>query len=156
MKTVGEAKYLKTLLRKKWGIKTISFGKEIPADCLWVTRCSKIKSKAIKGKPKDLYCSYINKYFYKHMEKRGLPYGVISDKYGLHLSDEKLPSYDIHPSLLTSYDKMRLGKIIKWKCNKRGFKRIIFYNNSPLMSFPYFEILFYSNLEVFFITNLDI
>ena len=95
------------------------------------------------------------RHFYSYVITRGLQFAVLSDKYGLHFSDESLPYYDIHPSALTHEDKKNLGLLIRGKALTRGYEKIVFYNNSPLMSVPYLEMLSYSRLEVFFITRLS-
>lgn len=120
---------------------------------LWTTRCSKTKRRK-SGRPTELYDSYITRYFYKFAIDRDLQYAIISDKYGLHFSDETLPYYNIHPSALSLEEKLVLGKEIYKKARTRGFKKIVFYNNSPLMSRPYLEMLSKTGMEIFFTTRL--
>jgi hypothetical protein len=88
------------------------------------------------------------------MEEHSLRYGVLSDKYGLHLDDEKLPYYDVHPSKLNQRNKEELGRLIRDKAIAQGFTAFIFYNPSPLMSVPYFEMLYCSGLDLFYTTRL--
>lgn len=142
-------------IRERWGIHLLDRYCQLVRDILWVTRCSKIKSNVSCGIPKDLYVSSVNKYFYGFMEKQGLRYGVLSDKYGLHMDEESLSYYDVHPRILTSEDKRALGKLIRDKATCSGFSQIAFYNNSPLMSIPYFQMLHYSELPVFYTTSLN-
>lgn len=140
-------------IKRRWGIKVLSPGKLIPACALWTTRCCKTKLSAT-GRPTDMYDSPLTRRFYAYVLTRNLPFAIISDKYGLHLHDEELASYDVHPSVLSSDDKGRLGKEIGRKALSRGFSVIVFYNNSPLLSVPYFEMLAASNLRVLFTTQL--
>jgi len=150
------SKNWKTEIRQWWNIIPIERADEFPSDCLWVTRCSKTKTGRKKGLPKEFYTSYLNVRFYEVVEKLGFRYGILSDHYGLHLDCERLEFYDKHPKELSIEDKMNLGEKIHRKCQKHGFSRIVFYNNSPLMSKPYFEILFYSKIESYFFTNLQL
>jgi hypothetical protein len=101
-----------------------------------------------------MYDSYVNRYFYRFALERELPFAIISDKYGLHYSDEKLPYYNKHPSSLTKHEKLLLGKEICRKAKSREFDKIVFYNNSPLMSKPYLEMLSSAGLPSFFTTRL--
>lgn len=147
----------KKQIRDKYGIKYI-LKKEVHEltranDVLWATRCSKTKF-CKRGLPVDMYDSYITRYFYRFVVDRELPYAIISDRYGLHFSDEKFSYYNVHPSVLSAGDKRLLGKEIRRKAKSRGFTNIVFYNNSPLLSKPYFEMLSYTDLEVFFTTKL--
>lgn len=129
---------------------------QIPNDALWTTSCSKTKSSKKRGYPKDFYVGIYNKLFYKYVDGLNLNYGIISDKYGIHMEDECLDYYDIHPSKLTMEDKFELGRIIRKKVKDKGFKEIIFYYPSPLQSKPYFEILWFSKLSVNYISKIKI
>lgn len=120
---------------------------------LWTTRCSLTKP-CKNGFPTEMYDSYVTRYFYRFVLERNLPFAILSDKYGLHFSDEKLPYYDLHPSLLSEEDKRKLGKNICHKAKDRAFEKIVFYNNSPLMSQPYFKLLYHSKMPIFFTTSL--
>jgi hypothetical protein len=142
-------------IREEWSIETLEPTRPLLRAALWTTRCSKTKQDVVRGKPRDLYVSPINLLFYRWVEERGLRYGVLSDKYGLHLQEEELEYYDLHPSVLTVSDKRRLGETIKKKAVRVGFGTIVFYNPSPLMSVPYFEMLYYSGLDVYYTTVLD-
>lgn len=124
-------------------------------DVLWTTRCCSVKL-CKKGLPYEMYDSYVTRYFYRFVLAWDLPFAILSDKYGLHFANEKFPRYDIHPSVLSIGRKTLLGKRIRKKAELRGFKKIVFYNNSPLMSKPYFEMLSDSGLEIFFTTKLTL
>lgn len=139
---------------ERWGINSLENTTSLSEAVLWITRCSKTKNDIHRGKPKHLYVSSINKYFYRFMEEHSLRYGVLSDKYGLHLDDEKLPYYDVHPSKLNQRNKEELGRLIRDKAIAQGFTAFIFYNPSPLMSVPYFEMLYCSGLDLFYTTRL--
>ena len=54
------------------------------------------------------------------------------------MNNEILEFYDIHPSDLTDSDKKKLGLKIRKKIKKYGFKKLIFYYPSPLLSHPLF------------------
>jgi len=143
-------------IRKHWGVRVVSQYGLVGKKALWVTRCSKTKNSVRRGTPKELYVSLVNKYFYRYMEKHGLRYGVLSDKYGLHFDDEMLPYYDIHPSTLSMHEKERLGQLIRDKAMARDITQIVFYSPSPLMSVPYFEMLYHSDLNLLYTTRLII
>jgi len=123
------------------------------AGVLWTTRCAGTKPRA-KGRPNELYDSYVTRFFYAFVRRRGLPFAIVSDKYGLHFADESLAYYDIHPSQLQDHERRELGKCIRRKARSRGFDTLVFYNNSPLMSVPYLTMLSYSGLTVYFTTRL--
>jgi len=105
--------------------------------------------------PKEFYVSKRNRLFYQVMEKNHLPYGIISDKYGIHFYDEELKYYDIHPSKLSKQDKMQLGQRLRYKCLNRNFIEIIYWSPSPLFARPYLEMLKYSGLKVYFTVSLN-
>ncbi len=141
-------------IQERWGTQLLGHLDRPIRDVLWITRCSKTKNGVCCGMPKELYVSAVNKHFYRFVEERGVRYGVLSDKYGLHLDDERLPYYDVHPSQLTKQDRQRLGRLVRHKVLGQGFDQVVFYSPSPLMSIPYFEILHYSGLRTFYTTNL--
>lgn len=124
--------------------------------CLFVTRCSRCKAHIERGTPSELYRGTIPQYFFRAMNQLKLRYAVLSDKHGLHIDSETLAAYDLHPSALNDLQKMALARIIKAKALGLGSTRIIFYNNSPLQSVPYFQMLFYSGLETYFCTRLNV
>jgi hypothetical protein len=142
-------------IHERWDIKGLENADDLTDPVLWATRCSKTKNGIHSGTPKELYVSSVNRYFYRCMEEQGLRYGVLSDKYGFHFDNEKLPNYDIHPSDLSQRDRKLLGQLIRDKAVGQGFARIVFYSPSPLMSVPYFEMLHHSGLEVFYTTRLN-
>jgi len=127
---------------------------DAPNDALWCTRCSADKSNKIRGKPIEIYTGQVTQRFCSWAETRRQTYGVLSDKLGIVMNDEIFETYDTHPGELTEGDKIRLGEIIGKKVREREFNKIIFYNTSPLMSRPYFEMLAASELEVYYITKL--
>jgi len=141
-------------LEKDFGFTYISSEKEMvdPDSVIWTTSCSKTKQKRF-GRPKDFYRGRYHDSFYEYVEKNELTYGILSDKYGIHMFDEELEYYDIHPQELTLEKKEELGKVLRKKSKKYGFEEILFYYPSPLMSKPYFEILWFSRLKVYYITK---
>jgi len=146
----------KNSLKKDYKFKYIQNPKKIPKKALWTTSCSKTKLTGNKGYPTDFYIGRYNLLFYRYMAKYDLKFGVISDKYGMHMFDESLKYYDIHPSMLTPEDKAKLGKKIRKKIKKYGFKEIVFYYPSPLQSKPYFDILWLSRLPVHYISKIGL
>ena len=153
---IPNSKAWKHILTNDYGFRYIDNLNEIPKDALWTTSCSKTKSRKRKGFPCNFYISKYNLLFYKYAELMNFDYGVISDKYGIHMMDEKLQNYDIHPSELSLTDKFELGQKIKNKIKDKGYEKIVFYYPSPLMSKPYFQILWYSKLPVSYISNIKI
>lgn len=147
----------KESIQQKYSIKYIDINDQTELSfndsAIWTTRCCKIKN-CKKGLPIEMYHSYITNRFFTFVINNNLPYGIISDKYGLHLSNEKLDSYNIHPSKLTMDEKVKLGTKICKIVTRLGYSRIIFYNNSPLLSKPYFEMLSNTGLKVYYITKL--
>lgn len=152
---IPNSKNWKKVLSDEYGFNYILNKNEIPSECLWSTSCSKTKKNGKKAFPSEIYRGRSNKTFYRYVEKFNLVYGVLSDKYGIHMLDEKLPYYDIHPSQLSYLDKNKLGKKVKQKL-KNYSDGIIFYYPSPLLSKPYFEILWYSGLEVSYISRISL
>ena len=141
-------------IRRRWRIIPVESVKAVWGPALWTTRCSRTKP-VPQGFPHEMYLSPITNAFFRFVHKHGLRYGVLSDRYGLHLDIERLPYYDVHPSELSDADKQALGLAIRRKVEQLGFDRIVFYNVSPLMSVPYFEMLFYSGLPTYFIRSLS-
>jgi len=152
--SLPHSKKWKTALTKQFRFKYIDNKKDIPDNALWTTSCSKTKSGKKKGVPIEFYQGRYNLLFYKFMENYELDYGILSDKYGVHLADEKLNYYDIHPSKLSFGDKEKLGKKIRLKVKKKGFKEIVFYYPSPLQSKPYFDMLWFSKIPVYYISRI--
>lgn len=154
--TIPSTKEWKNVLEKKYKFKYIKEAQEIPNNALWTTSCSKTKCLQKKSLPHEFYTGRYNLLFYNYVQKYKLDFGVLSDRYGIHLQDEYLEYYDIHPSKLTVDDKKKLGKIIKKKVKEYGFKKVIFYFPSPLLSKPYFEMLWFSKLPVFYISKIKL
>lgn len=152
---IPNSKDWRRCLKREYRFKYITQRRDIPLDALWATSCSKAK-KVNKGFPRELYRGRYTQLFYKYMDIYGLKYGVLSDKYGIHMYDECLNYYDIHPSELHIEDKQKLGKMIRYKLRKYGFKKIVFYYPSPLLSKPYFHILWFSRVPVYYITNIKL
>ena len=123
---------------------------------LWASRCSKTKTGKDRALPNEFYVSPLNLLFYTAMEKYGLRYGICSDMYGMHMDDEYMDYYDVHPSTLSHEQKRDLGLIIGRKTREYGYEEIIFYNSSPLLSRPYFEMLWWADLPVYFISNIKL
>lgn len=108
----------------------------------YTTFCSKTKGhKNDEDVPKNFYVSERNLRFYKWAESENVRYGILSDAYGLHMDDEPMPYYDIHPSELNEEVFLQLGQMIVDKMKERGFETIVFINGGPLMCRPYFKML---------------
>jgi hypothetical protein len=151
---IPNSKVWKKILTKNYEFTYIDSLNKIPSNALWSTSCSKTKSKLKKGYPSEFYLSKYNLLFYKYVESLNFDYGVISDKYGIHLQNEKLQNYDIHPTKLSFEDKLELGQKIKVKVKNSGYENLIFYYPSPLMSKPYFQMLWYADIPVYYISNI--
>jgi len=141
-------------ITEQWGIEVINDSVAVPRHVLWTTRCSRTKEDRQRGLPEEMYVSALNRYFYRYVKSHGLRFGVLSDKYGLHLDTERLAYYDVHPRDLSATQKMLLGRLIARKASAKGFSTILFYNSSPLMSKPYFEMLAHSGLRILYMTRL--
>lgn len=137
-----------------WGVRLLADTQWEPQAFLWTTRCCKTKHDRTVGRPKDFYISPVVQFFCRLMMQHKLRYAVLSDKYGLHLDTENLEYYDVHPRWLTQQDKRQLGQLIHKKASDAGFSSIAFYSPSPLMSIPYFEMLHYSGLNIWYTTRL--
>ena len=124
-------------------------------DNVWFcTGCSKTKGKYKDTSiPKYFYVSDRLLNFYKYCELNKFNYGILSDKYGIHLMDESLSFYDIHPSSLTDEQFKGLGKQIGQKANKLNIDCFVYYNPSPMMAVPYFKMLNFANIDFYFITK---
>ncbi len=153
---IPNSKLWKDVIIDEYGFNYISKFDQIPSDGIWTTSCSKTKTSPKKRIPKNFYQGRYNKLFYKYAEKFNLKYGILSDKYGIHMYNEKLEFYDIHPKELSNKNKKELGLKIRKKINKYGFKNIIFYYPSPLLSHPYFEMLWYSKIPIYYITKIQL
>ncbi len=140
-------------INRHWGIRCVSISTLALDRYLWISRCAKTKM-VVEGTPRDLYRSELLEEFYGFVDLHRLRYGVISDRYGLHMDDEVLSYYDIHPSTLSDSAKRELGRIVARKAADAGYHSVVFFAHSPLMSRPYFEILGYSKLDVYYVTTL--
>lgn len=127
-----------------------------PTNTIICSRCSKTKTGKDKATPKEFYVSPMNLRFYNAMEQNSLYYAILSDKYGIHFCDERLDYYDVHPSQLSKEQKIELGKIIEKKCRERNIENIIFQNESPLMSRPYFEMMMNTNLKIYYVSTVKV
>jgi len=133
-----------------------SIQKYNPSDTIFLTRCSSAKSGKVRGTPSQMYWGAINKKFYRMLDKFELYYGVCSDFLGVVFKDEEFDNYDVHPADITDEDKRKLGEIISTKIKEKGFKNAYFFNTSPLLSRPYFEMLYYSQIPVKYFSDLQI
>lgn len=145
---------LRDEVKKKYGI-TLCNQKDVPEDTLWVTRCSRRKSQLKIGVPKEIYTSPQNQEFYLWAEKKGIPYGTISDAYGLVMNYQKITSYDLSPDRLSDTEKLKLGETVGSKCrNLIGYESLVFYCKNYEEAKPYLKILSYSGLKVYWIRRL--
>lgn len=122
---------------------------------LLCSRCSKQKVN-ITGKSisKYLYTGNLNKNFYHWCEFFNFTYATLSDKYGVIYDDEKVKRYDKHPSTLEEKDFIKLAETIKRKMKKEKYNSFIFYNTSPIMSKPYFYMMYLTGFPIYFMTKL--
>ena len=124
---------------------------------LLCSRCSKQKIN-VSGKsiPKYLYTGNLNRSFYRWCEFYNFNYAILSDKYGVIYDNEKVERYDKHPSTLEEQDFIKLAQTIKKKMKKGKYKSFTFYNTSPIMSKPYFYMMYLTGFPIYFITKLHI
>lgn len=125
---------------------------------LFITRCSSSKDKDIAaGTPKQLYTSNIIMNFISFCESHNFRYAILSDyeKYGVMYQEDIIENYDIHPSSVTD-GFIALGKVVKRRLAERGITELYFYNTSPLMSRPYFKMMFNSGIKSFYLTQLKV
>lgn len=125
-------------------------------DSIFLSRCSSKKSGRSRGTPAQMYWGSVNRKFYSMMEQFNLFYGICSDKLGVVFSDEEFDNYDVHPADITDQDKRNLGKIIAKKLKEKGFTGAFFFNTSPLLSRPYFEMLYYSQIPIKYFSDLSL
>lgn len=140
-------------IRRRWGIRHVPLEAIADEGHLWTSRCARTK-RVTEGRPRDLYSSDLLDEFYAFVELKGLRYAIVSDRYGLHMDDEVMDYYDVHPSSLSASDKRELGMLAGRKAADAGYGSVVFFAHSPLMSLPYFEILGHSQLDVFYVTSL--
>jgi hypothetical protein len=140
---------------KKYSIEYLKdFPQKQPENALYVTRCCKIKTTDPEAIPKEFYKSDIVQRFIRFCETNDLNYAILSDLYGIHVKDEKMQTYDIHPSSLSEAQITHLGSLIRSKCDYIKVDTIYYYNPSPLMSIPYFRMLAKSQLKVYYLSQL--
>jgi len=145
---------LKDEVKKKYSV-TLCDPKDVPKDALWATRCSKRKSELKRGVPKEIYTSPQNQEFYLWADKKGIPYGTISDAYGLVMNYQKIETYDLSPDKLSDSTKKVLGKTVGSKCRCLiGYESLVFYCKDCEEAKPYLEILSYSGLKVYWVRRL--
>lgn len=140
-------------IRRRWGIRHVPVETIVLDRHLWTSRCARTK-RVPEGRPRDLYSSNLLDEFYGFAELKRLRYAIVSDRYGLHMDDEVLGYYDVHPSELSASDKRELGALVGRKAADAGYGSVVFFARSPLMSKPYFEILGNSKLDVLYVTTL--
>ena len=145
---------LKDEVKKKYAI-TLCDPKDVPEDALWVTRCSRRKSRLERGFPKEIYTSPQNQEFYLWAEKKGIPYGTISDMYGLVMNDQNIKTYDLAPDKLSDIEKRNLGVAVRVDCRSLGYESLAFYCKTLEEAKSYLEILSYSRLKVYWVRRLE-
>jgi len=146
---------LKDEIKKKYAI-TLCDPEDVPEDALWAVRCSRRKSKLKMGVPKEIYTSPLNQEFYLWAEKKGIPYGTISDAYGLVMNYQKITSYDLSPDRLSDTEKLKLGETVGSKCRYLiGYESLVLYCKDYEEAKPYLKILSYSGLKVYWTRRLE-
>lgn len=119
-----------------------------------VANCSKTKGE--RGQvayPKEFYKGQNAQLTIAFAEAHKLPYGILSDMYGIHFDDEALPYYDTHPSEVI--DKEGLAEILRCKCEERFVTSVVYRNSSPARARFYIDLLLLAGLEVVYVTSLD-
>jgi len=122
---------------------------------LSVTNCSRTKGELSDKKvPKEFYVSSLNLRFYRWCEKIKVPYGVLSDMYGLHLWNEEKEYYDVHPSKLNSFQFRKLGSLIYYKMESIKCNQLLYYGLPPVTCTPYFRMMIVAGFPIFYTTKL--
>lgn len=156
VKMIPNSKEWKKVLIDEMGFKHITTVSEIPNEALWINPNTKVTKNINRGQPIELYEGRFNKIFFKYMEYFKVVYGVISEIHGIHMCYENLKPYDKHPSELTIANKQLLGEMITYKAKTIGFKSIILYYPSPIFARPYFEILSYVDMPIYYLSKIKI
>ena len=121
--------------------------------CLLVGNCSRTKGRSGDAAiPKRFYKGENAQRVITFAEYHGLPYGILSDLYGIHFHDEALPYYDIHPSEVL--DKAALADTLRKKCEERGIWRLVYSNTSPCRARFYLDLILMAGLQVGYVTRL--
>jgi hypothetical protein len=125
-------------------------------NALPVTHCSANKGVGASqfAVPRDFYISRRNLNFYKNCGSN--PYGILSDLYGLHMFDEELEGYDIHPSQRSNADLHMLGGLIRAKAISRGVSAIMYVTDMPSTMVPYLVMLTASGIPYTIRTRFNV
>lgn len=131
----------------------------VPTNSLFITKCTNEKNlipQGIKVTPAELYTGNTIKTFFTYCINNKIPYGILSDKYGLLLPDSKIEWYDLHPWDVTDSYFENLGEIVNKQCNELNITNLCFFGSSPILSTPYFKILKASKIHTSYITKLPL
>jgi len=123
------------------------------SDTMLISNCSRTKgTQGDVAFPKKFYLGSNAQKTIKFAEQLNIPYGILSDLYGIHYHDEALAFYDIHPTEVP--DKEELARVLKKKCEERGVKQVIYCQSSPAMGRFYIDLLLMAGLKVYYVTSL--
>jgi len=147
-------KELKVEVREKYAI-TLCDPEDVPKGTFWTTRCSRRKSKLKRGVPRQIYTSPLNQEFYLWAKKECIPYGTISDAYGLVLAYQVIETYDLSPDKLSDATKQVLGKAVGVKCRDLSHKSLVLFCKDYEEAKPYLSILSHSGLKVYWVRRLS-
>jgi hypothetical protein len=103
-----------------------------------LANCSQTKGKqGDVAYPRQFYLGECQKYM-KYAERHNLPFGILSDLYGIHFHDEQLSFYDLRPEMV---DSLELAPKISERLNSRNITKVLYICESPSRARPYLKFL---------------
>lgn len=119
-----------------------------------VSRCSAVKGNVSKGTPEQLYRGNQNIRFYQWCKRNRIPYGILSDQYGLVLWNEEREMYDTHPSQVPEEQFVKLAKYTRAVMDRYKRQGFLYHSAPPMTSAPYFHLMLLTGLKVFYLSKL--
>ena len=111
---------------------------KVTDDILMLCNCSNSKSITDNVTPIQLYQGVDVRRFTKLCSTYNIPYGVLSDLYGILYFDEKVKKYDLSP---TNVDRPKLAITISEQLKIRNYTIIVYYCPTPSRAFTYLDFL---------------
>ena len=122
---------------------------------LLISNCSRTKgSSGDSAYPDQFYKGSMAQRTIRFAKWHKLPYGILSDLYGIHFHDECLPFYNIHPSQVV--DKELLAGKLQEKCRDRGITKLVYCNSSPIRARFYLDLILMAGLQAVYTTQLRV
>ncbi len=120
-----------------------------------ITHCCSNKGITPEDKaiPSNFYVGKRNLRFYKICNELNVPYGILSDLYGLHMHDVALNGYDTPPYNFSPEQLWELGKLIRIVADERQIKALHYIAAPPTCMVPYLLMLFASGVSFTIHTN---